>query len=150
MPHFKFNVFVCLLTFVMFGCGGGSSDAPDMGEVSGTITVDGKPGAGLMVTFQPESGRPSIGTTDDSGYYELDYTADLKGAKIGKGFITIVTPADEGEGYSEGDEEGGEGYAESTDPIPAKYNAEAASNPEMQVEIKAEGNTFDYKISTTE
>lgn len=148
MQHLKLHFLACLLSVVLVGCGGGGpSDTPDTGEVSGTITVDGKPQAGLQVSFQPESGRPSIGTTDDSGYYELIYTSDLKGAKLGKGYFSVITPQDDGEGYS--DEEG-EGYAESTDPIPAKYNTEAASNPEMQFEVKAESNTFDLKIQTTE
>jgi len=150
MKNLTLHALICLLTALLAGCGGGGpSDTPDIGEVSGTVTVDGQPGAGLMVTFQPESGRPSMGTTNDSGYYELQYTADAMGAKVGKGYISISTPQDTGEGYGEADDSG-EGYAETEDPIPAKYNVEATDNPEMQVEIKPDGNTFDFDIKTTE
>jgi len=149
MQKLTLNFFACLLTVALVGCGGGGpSDTPDTGEVSGTITIDGKPVAGLQVSFQPESGRPSMGTTDESGSYELLYTTDLKGAKVGKGFFSIVTPQDDEEGYSEEDE--GEGYAESDDPIPAKYNAEAATNSDMQFDVKAGSNTFDLDIKTAE
>jgi len=103
-----------------------------------------------MVTYRPESGRPSSGKTDDTGHYELQYKVDVMGAKVGKGYISIATPENTSEGYSEEGEatDSGEGYSESEDPIPAKYNAEAADNPEMQVEIKAEDNVFDFDIST--
>ena len=149
---FQLSLIVCSMFLSIVGCGG-SGDAPATGAVTGTITVDGKPGTNLQVVFQPEEGRPSFAMTDDSGNYSLVYTDAAGGAKLGKGFISItsIQEAKEGEGYGEEDD-GGEGYAEDAgDPlIPAKYNTEAASNPEMQVEIKKDGNTFDFKIKTTE
>lgn len=114
---------------------------PDIGEVSGTITVDGQPGANLMVTFQPKAGRPSYATTDETGAYELQYNADTSGAKIGSNQVTISTASSGNEDYSDG-------AAEAADAIPAKYNTLASTNPEMTVEVKAGSNEFNWDVKS--
>ena len=55
------------------GCGG-ADDGFAYQPVSGVVTVDGEPVAGLTVSFAPqtaalESGRPSVATTDEEGRY---------------------------------------------------------------------------------
>ena len=76
------------------GCGG-----PTMlvGEVEGTVTVDGKPLAQIGVGFIPDAGRDNIGPssngrTDDAGRYKLQYVITTRsnltpdpadGAKVG-------------------------------------------------------------------
>ena len=41
----------------MLGCGGGTpDDQPDIGQVTGVVTVDGSPKADIIVAFQPEGG----------------------------------------------------------------------------------------------
>ena len=148
---FQLHFVCCVLVLGFVGCGG-SGDAPKTGEVTGTITVDGKPGTNLQVVFQPEKGRPSFAMTDESGSYSLVYTDAAGGAKLGQGFLSISSMEEtNGEGYSDEEDEGEVEVeeADTSDPlIPAKYNAEAADNPEMQVEIKADGNVFDFDIST--
>lgn len=62
----------------------GCQNGPDVVEVTGTITRNGKPLKEFAVIFQPESGRPSVGQTDENGYYELSYTLKRKGALRGK------------------------------------------------------------------
>lgn len=129
------------LVLPFLGCGGGPDDMPDIGQVTGVITVDGKPGADLMVTFQPQAGRPSYATTDASGAYELQYNSDTSGAKIGPNQVTISTASDGGDDYSEGGN-----ATEAADPIPAKYNTMAAENAEMTVEVKSGSNEFNWDV----
>lgn len=120
---------------------------PDIGQVTGTVKLNGQPAANLMVTFQPEKGRPSYATTDASGAYELTYNGDATGAKVGSNLVTISTDADGAEDYSDGGSSK-EGSLEDADPIPAKYNTLASTNPEMTVDVKAGSNEFDWDLTS--
>ncbi len=84
------------LIVLLCGCGGGKGpDQPELGTVSGTVTVDGKPATNLTVTFLPvDGGRPSTGATDSSGAYTLIYNANSKGAKIGKHNVRLGVQPD--------------------------------------------------------
>ena len=84
---FLFN----LICIIAAGCGGGSSDQPDLGSVTGNIVIDEKPVSGAMVVFSPEKGRSSMGITDGDGNYELTYVGETQGAKLGKHTISITT-----------------------------------------------------------
>lgn len=144
MKYFLSVFSIFLLTSIP-GCSGSPDDLPEIGSVSGTITVDKQPKEGLQVQFQPtgeEGGRPSVGTTDDSGYYSLRYSKDEDGAKVGPGYITITSSPPDCGGCC-GEEEG------FVDPIPPQYNAGAANNPDMQKEVKPGSNTFDFDIDTS-
>lgn len=136
---------VCLAAVFLFvcGCGGGPRDMPEVGAVTGIVTVDGSPTGNLTVAFQPEGGRPASGVTDASGRYELTYNADVKGTKVGPNLVTISsnTLADE-------DYEAGEQPAEEEEPIPAKYNSMAFENSEMKVDVKPGPNEINWDITT--
>lgn len=133
---------VSLLTLFVFpGCGG-PGDVPEIGSVHGTVKVNGEAKEGLQVVFQPEEGRPSTGKTDSSGHYTLRYSEDEDGAKVGNGLMSISTPPPESDDCCGG----GEGFV---DPIPPKYNASAADNPDMHKEVKSGDNTFDFDIDTS-
>lgn len=123
---------LCLMT----GCG--KSDTPDLGEVSGTIKLDGQPLAGALVEFTPVKGRGSVATTDAEGHYTLKYTNDLNGAVLGSHTVRISTgkPASSGEG--------GQGQKAIPERIPPEYN----SRSDKQVEVKAGSQTYDYDIKT--
>ena len=128
------------------GCGGTASDMPDIGQVTGKVTIDGQPAANLMVTFQPQGGRPSYATTDEAGVYELTYNGDTKGTKLGSNLVTIST--------AEGEEDYGDGGStkevslENADAIPAKYNTLASTNDEMTVDVKSGVNEFDWDVKS--
>ena len=75
-------ILLCVATFLIAGCG--RSDLPELGTVSGTVSLDGKPLADAIVNFTPEQGgRPSTGQTDTTGHYTLVYVADAEGAVVG-------------------------------------------------------------------
>lgn len=65
------------------GCGGGAGGGVDTADVSGTITMDGKPLADAEVTFITED-FASSGTTDKDGNYFLP-----SGAAIGENKVFI-------------------------------------------------------------
>src|SRR5688572_18827196 len=68
-----------LVTFLA-GC----SKGPNIVPVTGQVTRDGKPVAGLMLNFMPEDGRPSWAITDAEGKYELQYSKSYEGGLAGK------------------------------------------------------------------
>jgi len=76
------------------GCGG--SDFHIV-PVSGAVTLDGKPVADILVTFQPKGGTAegstpgpgSFGITDESGRFELDM-AEGSGAVPGEHTVTLI------------------------------------------------------------
>ncbi len=72
------------------GCGGGGN-LPELGRVSGIVTLDGAPLAGATVTFAPATGRPSQGITGDDGRYVLEYTPGNLGAMVGEHVVRIST-----------------------------------------------------------
>ncbi|WP_339684621.1 carboxypeptidase-like regulatory domain-containing protein [Gimesia maris] len=62
---------------------------PELGQVHGTITLDGKPLEGVSVLFEPENGRPSTAITDAAGKYEAQYLIDEPGVKLGPGTVRV-------------------------------------------------------------
>jgi hypothetical protein len=61
-----------------------------LGRVSGHVTKAGKPVPEITVRFDPAAGgRPSEAMTDSNGYYDLVFTADRKGALLGKHNVTV-------------------------------------------------------------
>ena len=75
---------LCLLTLLclpLFGC---SDGRPDVVPVKGKVTLGGKPIAGIIVHYTTKGGRPSKGITDTEGNYELHYSVEKKGARLGE------------------------------------------------------------------
>lgn len=97
MPNCRLSIVAVLCAGFLgtvAGCGGGS-DAPELGQVTGTVTLDDKPLEGATVTFMPENSRASSGTTDASGKYVLTYIRDQTGAAIGKHKVIVTKMVDE-------------------------------------------------------
>ncbi|QDU36242.1 hypothetical protein Mal4_05260 [Maioricimonas rarisocia] len=80
-----------LLLPLAVGCGG-TSDQPELGEVTGVVTLDGEPLADARVVFSPvEGGQSSEATTDAQGKYALVYRGEQMGAKIGEHKVFVST-----------------------------------------------------------
>ena len=77
-----------LIVLNSLGC---SSRGPELGRVEGTVTLDGEPLEGALVTFKPKRGRPSLAETDAQGKYSLNYRVDELGARLGTHYVTIST-----------------------------------------------------------
>ena len=81
-------IVLCLLFISRFFFTG-STNGISLGQVRGTVTLDGKPLEGADITFVPTEGRSSRGCTDARGMYSLDYTAELRGALPGDHRVMI-------------------------------------------------------------
>ncbi|WP_339676407.1 carboxypeptidase-like regulatory domain-containing protein [uncultured Gimesia sp.] len=91
------NVCVVLVmsTFVA-GCGSGQ-DIPPLAQVSGTVTIDGKPVSGASVIFEPKFQAVSAsGGTDKDGKFTLMY-GDTAGAAIGDYIVRVFHYGDDPE-----------------------------------------------------
>ncbi|MGY8771700.1 MAG: carboxypeptidase-like regulatory domain-containing protein [Pirellulales bacterium] len=115
-----------LLACFLIGCGGG--DYSDLGTVSGTVTLDGQPLSNATVEFQPAEGRPSIGISDTSGNYTLEFSFNNPGASIGSHTVSITTAE-----------------ARVKEKLPAKYHTKS----ELKEEVQGGSNTFDLHLTSS-
>jgi hypothetical protein len=65
------------------------SNLPELGQVSGVVTLDGEPVAGATVQFDPDSAIRSQGSTDENGRYELVYRGETPGAVLGRHTVMV-------------------------------------------------------------
>ena len=138
----KANLFSAILfvaPLVVSGCGGGGpADTPELGSVKGTVTVDGNPGANLMVSFAPEGGgRTSTGTTDTGGHYSLVYSPTEMGAKVGMHTVKVAKNVE----MSEQDLADPNITLQKPDAL-----AEMLAKWSKQVEVKSGSNTIDLQV----
>ncbi len=75
------------------GCGQG--DHPQLGRVSGKVTLNGKPLPGALVIFHPPKGHISCDTTNGEGHYDLVFLREEHGAIVGKHRVEITTISSE-------------------------------------------------------
>ena len=131
--HSRWACLSLLLLVVTAGCGKAPSDAPATGHVTGTVKLDDKPLANVIVSFQPEVGRGSTGKTDAEGRYTLAYSEGVEGAIIGSHRVSIVTPT-----------EAPDPTGAFKDPIPARYNTKS----ELVKQVAAGENTIDFDLQS--
>ncbi len=110
-------------------------DRPELGVVTGIVTLDGKPLAGATVTFQPARAKQpgsrvgaSLGRTDGSGKYSLIYVRDVYGAALGKHKVMVQATDDQGR-----------------ERLPAHYNSHTA----LVYDVQPGSNTIDLKLKST-
>ncbi|HEY1064859.1 MAG TPA: carboxypeptidase regulatory-like domain-containing protein [Pirellulales bacterium] len=123
-----------LFSLFVVGCG---DDQPPLGEVSGVVTLDGKPLPKARIVFQPldRKSPPSSGTTDDQGRYVLHYNRNHDGAWIGKHQVRITS----GRRTESGD--GGKPI-KVKERVPAKYNV----NSELEREVTRGRQEIDFQL----
>ncbi|WP_339746967.1 carboxypeptidase-like regulatory domain-containing protein [uncultured Rubinisphaera sp.] len=134
------------------GCSGGPNDLPDLGQVTGKVTLDGNPLAEALVTFTPvdtESGNTSSGTTDATGTYELHYSGENMGAIPGEHKVTIIVGEGATPTFPEGvdpDNLSPQERQKYTAPavIPAKYNSEST----LTETVKSGPNTINFELTS--
>jgi hypothetical protein len=131
--NLKTHVSLLTLCVAVAGCGGGASDLPDLGRVSGTVTIDGEPTSDVSVMFAPvDGGRSSSGVTDSSGKYVLYYNPSTEGALPGVHNVHISSHVD----FDPNDPEAPMLPPEGN--VPSDYKS-----IEKQATVKAGSNTID-------
>ena len=143
----KSRLLTCIvLAFVastMTGCG---NDGPELAEVTGVVTVDGKPVPGAVLTFVPTGGgSPSYGGTDTDGKYRLMFTDTKYGAMIGDHEVEIVTNKPSASEIAEMKAEG-QVVNESFVAIPKKYKQKGA----LTAKVERKKNVVDFTLMTKE
>ncbi len=119
------------------GCSGGPTFVP----VSGVVTVDGKPYAKGVVSFQPmgtadnpNPGRGSSAYTDENGRFVLKCD-DKDGALVGKHQVRIMTRGNDVVGRLPDGSSPDGAPAGRVDPIPADWN----SNSKVEFDVPKGG-----------
>ena len=120
-----------------------------MGDVTGTVTYNGKPVADASIVFLPKTKdtRAAVAVTDASGYYSLNTSGELAGAIVGPFQVSIVArapydgPVPEGvsPAYAK------ELYQNEGKPlIPEKYFSPQTSG--LTADVKPGDNRFDFEL----
>jgi hypothetical protein len=105
---------LALLASGIVGC----SRGPNVGEVTGKVTYQGKPVPFAAVEFKPMGeGKSSLGWTDEHGEYTAMYTLSTEGALVGKHKVSLRTYAEEGQ---------------SAAPVPAEFSGGDGKEFEVQ------------------
>ena len=119
------------------GCN--KSERPPLGTVRGTVTLDGEPLDGAIVSFSPtEGGRVSQDRTDPKGGFNLIYIGTTRGAKTGKHAVRITTA------YESADASGQ--MVEHEEVVPKRYNGK---DTELSADIKPGSNTVNFDLKST-
>ena len=102
-------------------CGCGSS--VQLGQIDGTLRLDGQPFNQVMVTFIPEDPQQpqSIGITDAEGRFRLRCGKAGVGAVVGQHRVTLVDAAVAPGGRTRDDDELPEGAAAPVSRVPQIY-----------------------------
>jgi hypothetical protein len=78
---------VCIAALALVtaaGCGG-----PKLGQVTGTVTVDGTPVTSGTIMFVPDDGKVSVGSIGTDGRFTLTTFSPDDGAMVGAHKVTI-------------------------------------------------------------
>ena len=117
------TVSIALLSLIG-GCGRGG--LPPLGDVSGKVTLDGEPLAGVIINFKPDVGRAATAVTDEEGNYTLTYTYGVEGTKLGPSTVMFEWP-----------------LGESGRRIPSKY---VGLNSELKVDVGDGNNEHNFEL----
>lgn len=121
-------------------------------SVSGTVTLDGSPLAGAVITFDnTEMGTFSFARTDSAGKYALQFDSEKKGVTPGRKVVQISTtrtvlglPGEEGVEEGESSSESGEKKPKEKDKVPACYNKES----KLTVEVTSSSGTINFDLKS--
>lgn len=151
--------FALLSSLTLAGCGGGA-DLPPTYPASGTVTLDDKPLANVLVRFHPESGRGAESITDENGKFTLTTFNTADGALEGQHQVTVHPMSSDVEEPADPANETGAGLnADGTEvsteqlektagtTIPEKYQNEKTTDQKFTVTTGGENN-FDVKLKS--
>jgi hypothetical protein len=129
---------VTLALLSLSGCGKSGYAELGLVEVTGIVTIDGKPLSGAKITFEGEDKRSAMGTTDSSGKYALMYDSQTRGATPGPKIVRITT-AEVGEGGG-----AAEGAAIAKESVPRRYNSQS----ELKADVSTSNKTFNFDLKS--
>lgn len=126
----------------------------DLVNAHGTVTLDGQPLAGAVITFEAPDGQFSFAQTNSSGQYKLQLDSEHGGVTPGEKTVRISTTrkilglnTEEGEEAEGGGGEGPDGQPLKSDGgerVPDKYN----KNSELKVTVSADKTQYDFDLKS--
>ena len=125
--YMRIRLIFVVLTVAMlsFAC---RQRGPQLGEVQGTVTLDGRPLVQATVIFEPKAGgHASKAITDASGRYQLVYLRDTTGALVGSHIVKVITASEDNP----------------KERIPARYNKQSTLIADVV------SGTNEYNVSLT-
>ena len=134
-------IMFCAILSLLSGCG---DSGPELAAVTGTITLDGNPLHGALVTFRPtgEVATTSYGVSNKDGFYSLMFTRDKSGAMPGDYEVDIETTMPSKSELAEMKAEGKE--PPPFVPLPKKYKQPGA----LTAKVASGKNTIDFPLDT--
>lgn len=127
-----FSICGCLAVGVLLsGCA--QNTGPELGTVTGTVSMNGQPLEHARVLFWLGHSRPSEGITDSRGRYELRYTVSRNGALLGEHTVRISTAIP------------GPDDITARERVPPVFNTQS----NLVREVKRGANVFDFDVSPT-
>jgi len=130
-----------LATLLAIALGGCTPSGPELGQVSGVVTLDGSPLPEAFVFFKhTNGGRIARAVTDEEGKYQLNFSLSNSGAIVGPNDVRISTKVE-----ALRDDAGkmipGTGKKEL---VPKKYNQDT----ELKVDVQRGKNELNFDLSS--
>lgn len=121
-------------------------------DVSGTVTLDGQPLAGAVVTFEnQETGTMSFARTNSSGRYTLQFDSEKDGVTPGKKLVRFSTTrtilglrGEAGAEVGEASSEKSEASGRAAELVPECYNGKSG----LIVEVTPESSTINFSLKS--
>lgn len=150
----RYGWIACVL-FCLVAGGCSRSERPAVTPVSGTVTYNGNPVDGAIVSFSSSGGKPAAtGVTDASGKYALHTFGEADGAAPGDYIVTLSKMSVDDPMAGKTTDEISELHA-SGKPVPEavvkhllpkKYST-VQESPEKASVKAGESNVFDFKLA---
>lgn len=144
----RFIALACIPLCIATGCG----SAPradyhklDLVEISGTVTLDGEPLAGALVTFEEPDQTFSYGRTDAAGRYQLMLNSEKSGVLRGEKLVRIRTATAATEGEEDEEDPDAKPVADADrERVPGCYNRHS----QLQVMVREDDASFDFDLTS--
>lgn len=141
---------------LMMAAGCSANNEIDYGKVklvsvSGTVTLDGQPLGGAVISFDdPETGNFSFARTNSSGSYTLQFDSTVDGVTPGRKMVQVSTVrnilglrGEEGVEEGEASTEGQKSEAKK-EQVPECYNKKT----KLEVEVTPDKTTFNFDLKS--
>ena len=148
----KFAALLLVILVATAGCGGPVADYSmvDLVNGQGVVTLDGKPLASAVVTFEdPTDETFSYAMTDADGKYVLQFDSEMKGVKTGKKVVRISTTRkilglNSKPGQAPEGEDGTAPKAPAGELVPDRYN----KNSELTADVVQGTTQYDFALQS--
>ncbi len=126
--YMRIHLFFVVLTITMLSLAC-RRQGPELGEVQGTVTFDGRPLVRATIIFEPKAGgHASRAVTDASGRYHLVYLRDINGALIGSHIVKVFTASED----------------DPKERVPPRYNKQST----LTAEVVHGTNEFNFELAS--